>query len=85
MEIIKEAIIDGKKIFVGRTWTIGENTDIVIKEIFTIDEEVFIAITLSNHPNMVKIPKTNEVYESCCYINPAKMWVNENSILFDND
>lgn len=83
MEIITTAIVEEKTLTIGDTWNIGNDTIIHLKELFDIDGEIYMAITINEQPIDIKINRTGEIYQSNRYINSAKKWVSENIHLFN--
>jgi hypothetical protein len=84
MNILETIIVDGVELSLNDTWNIGNNVTIVLKEIFEIDGDVYIATITEGHTMMgVKISKdSDEVITPNRYINLADIWVKKNSNLF---
>ena len=78
MKILDTLTINNVTISLEDKIDIGNDITMTIKELFEIEDEPFVSIVVSGHPNMIKINKTDEVYESCRFISSAKKWVAEN-------
>ena len=84
MEILTTVIVEGKTLNVGDTFNINNNMSIIIHELFDIDGQIYMAITMPNHP----MPSFNlneeetETFTPNRYINPAVVWVKKNIHLF---
>jgi hypothetical protein len=84
MNILETTTINDITLSVNDTWDIGNNVTMVLKEIFEIDGDVYIATITEGHAMMgVKISKdSDEVITPNRYINLAEVWIKRNNILF---
>jgi len=82
MEILTTVVIEEKTLTVGDSWNIGNDTIIYLKELFSIDGEVYMTTTINDQPINIKINRTEETYQSNRYIISAKKWESENIHLF---
>jgi hypothetical protein len=84
MNILETTTINNINLSVNDTWDIGNNISIVLKEIFEIDGDVYIATITEGHDMLgVKLSKdSDEVITPNRYINLADIWVKKNSNLF---
>ena len=83
MEILTSAEIEGKTITLDQTFTLGENKFITIKEIFSFDEEVYIAYINERIPFSYKIIDTEHIIERKRIIMSAKHFVLLNFNIFE--
>jgi hypothetical protein len=84
MNILETTTINDITLSVNDTWDIGNNVTVILKEIFEIDGDVYIATITEGHAMMgIKIDKdSDEVITPNRYINMAEIWVKKNSTLF---
>jgi hypothetical protein len=84
MNILETTIVDGVELSLNDTWDIGNNITVVLKEIFEIDGDVYIATITEGHAmSGIKISKdSDEVITPNRYINLAEVWVKKNNNLF---
>jgi hypothetical protein len=84
MNILETTIVDGVELSLNDTWGIGNNIFVVLKEIFEIDGDIYIATITEGHAMAgIKISKdSDEVITPNRYINLAEVWVKKNSNLF---
>jgi hypothetical protein len=84
MNILETTTINNINLSVNDTWDIGNNISIVLKEIFEIDGDVYIATITEGHDMLgVKLSKdSDEIITPNRYINLAEVWVKKNSNLF---
>lgn len=84
MNILETTTVGEIELSLNDTWDIGNNIIIVLKEIFEIDGDVYIATITEGHPMMgVKIEKDDtEVITPNRYINLAVIWIKKNKQLF---
>ena len=84
MNILETTIVNDISLSVNDTWDIGNNITIVLKEIFEIDGDIYIATITEGHPMMgVKLSKdSDEVITPNRYINLAEIWIKKNNNLF---
>jgi len=84
MNILETTTINNINLSVNDTWDIGNNITVVLKEIFEIDGDVYIATITEGHDMLgVKLSKdSDEVITPNRYINLADIWVKKNSNLF---
>ena len=83
MEILTTAIVEEKTLTVGDSWNIGNDTVIILHELFNIDGEIYMTTSINNQPINIKINRTQEIYQSNRYIISARKWVSENINLFN--
>jgi len=83
MEILTTTTVEEKTLTVGDSWNIGNSTVVYLKELFDIDGEIYMTITINNQPINIKINRTEETYQSNRYVISAKKWVSENIHLFN--
>jgi len=83
MEILTTTTVEEKTLTVGDSWNIGNSTVVYLKELFDIDGEIYMTITINNQPIDIKINRTEEIYQSNRYVISAKKWVSENIHLFN--
>jgi hypothetical protein len=80
MEILTVAEIEGKTLTLEQTFTLTESKFIIIKEIFSIDEEIFISFINHQTPHTIKTSggdiQTNRIIMS------ARQFVLGSSYLF---
>jgi hypothetical protein len=86
MNILETTTINNINLSVNDTWDIGNNISIVLKEIFEIDGDVYIATITEGHDMLgVKLSKdSDEIITPNRYINLAEIWINKNKQLFIN-
>jgi len=84
MNILETTTINNINLSVNDTWDIGNNITVVLKEIFEIDGDVYIATITEGHDMLgVKLSKdSDEIITPNRYINLADIWVKKNSNLF---
>jgi hypothetical protein len=84
MNILETTTINNINLSVNDTWDIGNNITVVLKEIFEIDGDVYIATITEGHDMLgVKLSKdSDEIITPNRYINLAEVWVKKNSNLF---
>lgn len=86
MEILQTAIIGDIKISINDSWDIGNGRSVSIKELFKIDEQVYMATVTDNEPMLsLKVSlDSDELVTPNRYINLAELWVKRNHKLFEN-
>jgi hypothetical protein len=84
MNILETTTVNSIVLSVNDIWDIGNNITIVLKEIFEIDGDIYIATITEGHAMAgIKISKdSDEVITPNRYINLAEVWVKKNSNLF---
>jgi hypothetical protein len=85
MEILTTAEIAGQTLTVEDSWDIGNGIIMRIKELFSIEDQVYVSLVTENQPMMsIKVsPDSEEKITSNRYINNAELWVKKNSKLFE--
>jgi hypothetical protein len=85
MNILETTTINNITLSVNDAWDIGNNVTIILKEIFEIDGDIYIATITEGHAMMgIKIDKdSDEVITPNRYINMAEIWIKKNSTLFN--
>ena len=84
MNILQTTTIDNITISVGDIWDIGNNIQVELKELFEIENQIYMSIITHNQSMMgFKIDKDDiELITPNRYINLAEIWVKKNSKLF---
>lgn len=75
MEILTTAEVLGKTINVNQTLIPIAGNFIIIKEIFSIEEEVFVAMFNQQIPYTITVRKTGDTIQTGRFIMPAKQFV----------
>jgi hypothetical protein len=85
MEILTTVDIAGQTLTVNDSWDIGNGIIIRIKEIFSVEDQIYVSLVTENQPMMsVKISlDSEEKITPNRYINNAELWVKKNSKLFE--
>ena len=84
MNILETTTIDNITISVGDIWDIGNNVQVELKELFEIENQIYMSIVTQNQSMMsFKINKDDtETITPNRYINLAEIWVKKNAKLF---
>ena len=80
MEILTTAEVLGKTLNINQTITPVEGNFITIKEIFSIEEKVFVAIFNQQIPFTITIKTTGDTIQTNRFIIPAEQFV----LLYNN-
>jgi len=85
MEILTTVDIAGQTLTVNDSWDIGNGITIHVKELFIIEDQIYVSLVTENQPMMsVKISlDSEEKITPNRYINNAELWVKKNSKLFE--
>jgi hypothetical protein len=85
MEILTTAEVAGQTLTINDSWNIGNGTIMCIKELFIIEDQIYVSLVTENQPMMsVKISlDSEEKITPNRYINNAELWVKKNSKLFE--
>jgi hypothetical protein len=81
MEILTTVEIEGKTLNVDQTFTISENKFVTIKELFSIDGEVFISFINHQIPHTINISENS--IQTGRFIMSARQFVLGSSYLFN--
>lgn len=81
MEILTTAIVEDKTLSIDQTFTLPENKFIVIKELFSIDGEVFISFINHQTPHTVNTSGGN--VQVGRFIMSARQFILGSSYLFN--
>ena len=84
MNIIQTLTVENITLSVGDRWDIGNNVVIVLKELFEIDDMVYMStITEGHEMASIKISRdSEEVVTPNRYITSAEVWIKKNPNLF---
>ena len=83
MEILTTAEVEGKTLTLEQTFTPAEGKFVTIKELFSIDGEIFMAIINHQIPHTMNITKTGGTIQTGRFIFPARQFVLENNHWFN--
>jgi hypothetical protein len=85
MEILTTALVEEKTLNVGDTFDVGNNVSIIIHELFDIDGQVYIGISIQNQSttSLALNEEETETFTPNRYINSAVVWVRKNIHLFN--
>lgn len=85
MEILTTTEVAGQILTINDSWNIGNGIIIRIKELFIIEDQIYVSLVTENQPMMpIKIsPDSEEKITPNRYINNAELWVKKNSKLFE--
>ncbi len=79
MEILTTAEVEGKTLTLEQTFTPAEGKFVTIKELFSIDGEIFVSIINHGIPYTININKTGGTIQTGRFIMPARQFVLENN------
>lgn len=79
MEILTTTEIEGTTLNLEQVFTYPDGNSLTIKEIFSIDGEVFIAIINHQTPYNINVPGKGITIQTGRFIMPAKQFVLQNS------
>ena len=82
MEILTTVEVETKTLSTNQTFNLSPDKFITIKELFSIDGEIFMSIINHQIPFEVNIRKTGGSIQTGRFIFPAKQFVLENDHLF---
>ena len=83
MEILTIVEVEGKTLTLEQTFNLIEDKFITIKELFSINGEVFMAIINHQIPYELNLPKSGTTIQTGRFIFPARQFVLENNHLFN--
>jgi hypothetical protein len=83
MEILTTAEVEGKILTLEQTFNLTEDKFITIKELFSIEGEVFMAITNHQIPYEFNLPRSGTTIQTGRFIFPARQFVLENNHWFN--
>ena len=83
MEILTTAEVEGKTLTLDQTFNLSEGKFLTIKELFSIDGEVFISFINDQMPYTINLKNTSDIVLTNRFIMSAKQFVLGSSYLFN--
>jgi hypothetical protein len=83
MEILTTVEVEGKTLTLDQTFNLSEGKFLTIKELFSIDGEVFISFINDQMPYTINLQNTSRTVLTNRFIMSAKQFVLGSSYLFD--